>query len=66
MLYTDETYDVVGKMAEFELGLLPKAEVINLFQHLINSGAVWRLQGPYRLVASRLLFDGVCRASASA
>jgi hypothetical protein len=57
-------YDTVGKMMEFERGLLPKKEAVELFQHLIDSGIVWNLQGHYGRVAETLLKSGQCRTAA--
>jgi hypothetical protein len=35
-------------------------ETIQAFQHLINSGVVWRLQGWYGRMAHHLIQSGVC------
>jgi hypothetical protein len=67
MLYTtdEKTYDVVGKMMDFEMGMLPKGEVIELFQRLINTGMAWQLQGQYGRTAAMLLEKGLCVAAAA-
>jgi hypothetical protein len=67
MLYTtdEQTYDVVGKLMDYEMGMLPKGEVIELFQRLINSGMAWKLQGNYGRTATMLLEKGLCVASAA-
>lgn len=36
-------------------------EIIAAFQSLINSGAVWKLQGFYGRTAAQLIEDGVCK-----
>jgi hypothetical protein len=35
-------------------------ETIQAFQHLINSGVVWQLQGWYGRMAHHLIQSGVC------
>ena len=35
-------------------------EIINAFQSLIDSGAVWSLQGWYGRTAHRLIQEGLC------
>ncbi|MCA8995033.1 MAG: hypothetical protein KDA88_23855 [Planctomycetaceae bacterium] len=47
-------------MIQFEAGELSDDAVIDLFQRLINSGAVWRLQGFYGRFARDLIDNGYC------
>ena len=61
----DEHYDLVGKMMDYENGMLPKAQAIELFQHLINSGMAFQLQGRYGRTAAMLLDKGLCVAAAA-
>lgn len=35
-------------------------EVIAAYQHLINSGVVWQLQGSYGRMAHHLIQSGIC------
>lgn len=35
-------------------------ELISAWQHLINNGVVWKLQGFYGRTAERLIEDGIC------
>lgn len=35
-------------------------EVVAAWQHLIDSGTVWKLQGWYGRFAARLIEEGVC------
>lgn len=37
-------------------------ETINAWQHLINTGACWSLQGWYGRTAAALIENGVCHA----
>lgn len=62
---TDERYDLVGKIMEYESGLLPKAQAIELFQRLIDNGMAFQLQGSYARTAMRLLDKGLCVAAAA-
>lgn len=50
----------VTKLIAFEQGDLDKDEVIELFQHGIDHGWVWHLQGCYGRTAQRLLDMGWC------
>jgi hypothetical protein len=57
----EERFDLVGKIMEYESGMLPKAEAIELFQRLINTGIAWQLQGHYGRTAMKLLDRGLCK-----
>lgn len=46
----------------YEEGLMSEDEIIELFQHLINNGMAWSLQGHYGRTASALIQSGVCHA----
>lgn len=55
---TPATYDHVGAIIEFECGELDADSVIELFQHLVNTGIVDSLQGGYGRMAARLIAAG--------
>ena len=55
-------YDELGAVMAYESGELDEVETIELFQHLIDSGLVWRLQGTYGRMAQDLIKAGVCNA----
>lgn len=54
--------DVVGQIIAYESGELEREEVIELFQELVNSGLVWRLQGAYGRTAKALIEAGEIEA----
>lgn len=54
-------FSTVDFIIEYEAGALSEAEVIDGFQHLIDSGIVWSLQGSYGRTAATLIAAGQCR-----
>jgi len=59
---SEEKFDTVGFIMDFESGELDQDEIIDGFQNLINSGTVWSLQGSYGRMANALIEAGHCRA----
>ena len=60
---TAETkYDEVGAIIAYEQGDLDDEATIELFQHLIDSGLAWSLQGHYGRTATALIEAGHCHA----
>lgn len=50
----------VDRIIAYESGELNHDETVDLFQSLIDSGLVWRLQGHYGRMASHLIGAGFC------
>lgn len=53
-----ETYDVVGKIMEYEDGDQGARETLELFSHLIKTGTIAGLQGSYQRTASEMVEGG--------
>lgn len=51
-------FDVTGGIIAYESGELSHCEVIELFQHLVDSGLAWQLQGSYGRTAAALIEAG--------
>lgn len=51
-------YDMVGNIMAFEEGQLDRDGVVALFQHLVDTGLAWSLQGSYGRMAKALLDAG--------
>lgn len=59
---TPDTYDTVGGIIAYESGDLDDDGFIELFQHLVNSGLAWQLQGSYGRTAASLIEAGHIKA----
>lgn len=57
-----EPFDVVGFVMSYEAAELDDDAIIDGFQHLIDSGQVWSLQGHYGRTATALIEGGYCQA----
>lgn len=53
-----KSYDVTGNIIAYESGELEQEQVIELFQHLVNTGLAWTLQGSYGRTAAALIEAG--------
>ena len=59
---TQEPYDVTGNIIAYESGDLDTDETLALFQHLVDTGMAWTLQGHYGRTAHALIQGGHIRA----
>jgi hypothetical protein len=53
-------YDITGNIIAFENGELEQDDLVILFQHLIDNGMAWSLQGSYGRTAVSLIQSGLC------
>jgi hypothetical protein len=51
-------YDITGNIMAFECGELSFEETVELFQHLVDTGLAWTLQGSYGRTAKALIDAG--------
>lgn len=54
------SYELVGAIVAYESGEMNEDAVIELFQHLIDTGMAWSLQGSYGRTATALINAGHC------
>ena len=52
-------YDITGNIIAFESGELDRKEMIELFQHLVNTGLAWKLKHSYARLAMTFINMGV-------
>jgi len=56
---TATDYDLTGAIIAYETGTIEtEEELLQLFQHLVDTGLAWSLQGHYGRTAISLIEDG--------
>ena len=50
--------DLVGAIMDYESGDMDPADIIPFFQHLLDTGIIYHLQGSYQRTASELIDSG--------
>jgi hypothetical protein len=60
-----ESFDELSFIMDYEAGVLDDDEVAEGFQHLVDNGHAWTLQGSYGRMAAALLDAGVIRPRAN-
>jgi hypothetical protein len=51
--------DDLDLMIAWEEGTLSDEGTVTLFQHLVDNGMAWKLQGTYGRTASQMIADGL-------
>ncbi len=56
-----KVYDPLDDMVAWESGTLDDDGILRLFQHLVDSGMAWTLQGMYGRTAQALIDSGLIK-----
>jgi hypothetical protein len=51
--------DLVNQLTAYEEGELEQSEIVELFQHLVDTNTLWSLQGSYQRTAMDLIYAGI-------
>lgn len=57
-------YDQLDAIIAYEQGDLDEDSTIELFQHLVDTGLAWQLQGSYGRTAASLIQQGLIHKAA--
>lgn len=52
--------DIVDAIMDIECGGITEERLIECYQHLIDTGVVWELQGSHGRMATHLIMEGYC------
>lgn len=59
----DKPYDITGNIIAYEGAELDDDQTVELFQHLVDNGMAWTLQGHYGRTAMNLIQAGLVRGT---
>jgi hypothetical protein len=59
----DNQMNVMSGILDYEMGILEDEDVITLFQHLVDTGMAWQLQGSYGRTAQHMIDAGIINGS---
>ena len=51
--------NITEQLMKYEYNQLTVEEIIQLFQHLVNTGLAWQLQGSYGRTARAMIDSGI-------
>lgn len=60
---TTEKFNLVDSIMRFEAGEMGETETVEFFQHLVDTGLAWSLQGSYGRTAQAMIAHGILAAS---
>jgi hypothetical protein len=62
---TNSQFDLVSFVMDYESGELGDDAIVEGFQHMIDNGSAWQLQGHYGRTAHALIENGLCTPARS-